>query len=69
MEHNIVGKDGQAANGSSEAGQLAECGNCGGVWKLDELRGFENFLARVEPGGEVPAGDCPECRAFAYLIK
>lgn len=75
MEHNSVGKAGQAAaDGGSEANvsgaaRRAECGNCGGVWKLDELRGYRDFWSRVEPGQEIPAGDCPECGAFAYLVK
>jgi hypothetical protein len=74
MEHNTDGKAGLAvANGGSESngshGKRAECGNCGGFWKLDELRGYRDFWSRVEPGNEIPAGDCPECGAFAYLVK
>jgi len=74
MEHNNVVKVGRAAaNGGSEVGESSEkrakCGDCGGIWKLDELRGYLDFWSRVEPGNEIPAGDCPECGAFAYLVK
>lgn len=69
MEHNNVGKAGRAANGGSESEKRAECGNCGGLWKVEELRGYRDFWSRAQVGGEIPAGDCPECGAFAYLVK
>jgi hypothetical protein len=74
MKHNNVGKVGRAAaNGGSEVSKSfeknAKCGDCGGIWRLYELRGYRDFWSRVEPGNEIPAGDCPECGAFAYLVK
>lgn len=53
---------------------LVACDNCD--WQGDdEDEGFTplhdcvNLVERLEPGSEVPAGDCPECRCFCYLVK
>ena len=48
------------------------CGNC--QWQGDEeavertLVQVHHLGERLDPGDEVPAGECPECGAFAYLI-
>lgn len=48
----------------------AKCDNCGKVFDdLEELDGYKDFWSRVEIGKEIPAGDCPDCGAFAYLVK
>jgi len=50
------------------------CGNCD--WQGDtEDKGFTplhqccDLIERLEYADEVPAGDCPECRCFCYLVK
>ena len=47
-----------------------ECGNCGRYFKEDQLvhvfPDIPDLAQRVEPGGVVPAGECPECGALAY---
>jgi hypothetical protein len=51
-----------------------KCDNC--AWEGDNdspgfipLEECEALVERLEPGCEVPAGDCPECHAFCYLVE
>lgn len=52
---------------------MCRCDNCN--WKgpdsalLFQLHELTNLHERLEPGGEVPAGECPECRCLAYRDK
>jgi hypothetical protein len=48
------------------------CGNC--EWKGTEQEVYSLEFAprlgeRLTAGDEVPAGECPACRAFCYLVK
>lgn len=49
-----------------------ECGNCewtGPESKLGcELGDVPDLYERLDPGGVVPAGECPECGALAYPV-
>jgi len=47
----------------------AKCDNCGKIFDLKKLLPCKDLLQRVEAGCEVPAGDCPECGALAYLVR
>lgn len=49
--------------------ERAQCANCSKRYDVDDLEEYSDFWSRVEVGGEIPAGDCPECGAFAYLIR
>ena len=44
------------------------CDNCDEVFDADDLKDIENMLQRIEPGGMVPSGECPdpECGALCY---
>ena len=42
------------------------CGNCFTDWVFADLNDIANLLERVDVGGEVPAGECPECGALCY---
>jgi hypothetical protein len=58
----------------SDIGSLAHevsCDNCSWSGMRSELRDPpENCLwERLDAGSEVPAGECPECGAFAYLVR
>jgi hypothetical protein len=46
------------------------CDNCGAIWDRDELRDIHDFWERVEPGGIMPSGQCPnpDCRALCYPV-
>ena len=48
------------------------CSDCGKVTTdyrpLGEINVYD-FFSRVDPGGEVPAGECLACGAFCYLVK
>lgn len=65
-------------NVSAPFDQKCSCSNCG--WEgltsqlATQLEDCEDLGNRLEPGGEVPAGECPTCeardwRAFCYLVK
>lgn len=49
----------------------AECNNCdwkGTAENVTPLNECEDLTERLEPGCEVPLGDCPVCRAFCYIM-
>lgn len=52
---------------AKEAG-LARCDDCGRVWTAEELNEPEHLSERLDPGGTVPAGECPDCGALAYPL-
>ena len=45
---------------------LAQCDNCQAVTKIRDLDRIKNIEQRLDPGGVVPDGQCPECGALAY---
>ena len=51
----------------SDPEQTAQCDNCAAVWPVSELDEYQDFWSRVDVGGVVPAGDCPDCGAFCYI--
>lgn len=42
--------------------EQARCDNCGRVWPVDELVEPKRLSERLDPGGVVPEGECPEVR-------
>lgn len=42
------------------------CDNCQKVWTADELKDFCDIMQRLDPGGTVPSGECPDCNCFCY---
>jgi len=46
-----------------------ECADCCWEGRLQDVRdpSEDGLWERLDPGSEVPAGECPECGAFAYL--
>ena len=46
----------------------ARCDNCGKAWTIDDLNPVHDFWSRVEPGGVIPIGNCPDpdCGALCY---
>lgn len=49
---------------------IAACDNCGSVTEADDLVPLDevpDLGERLEPGSVVPAGECRECGALAYL--
>ena len=48
---------------------LHECDNCQEVFKAPKLHGIEDLTMRLEAGGVVPSGGCPECGALCYPIE
>ncbi|HEV8177677.1 MAG TPA: hypothetical protein VGP44_08320 [Gemmatimonadales bacterium] len=47
---------------------LTECDNCRRRCPEGELIEPSHLWERLDPGAEVPAGECPECGALAYLV-
>jgi hypothetical protein len=45
------------------------CDNCERTWDDDELQQICDMWERVEPGGIMPSGQCPECGALCYPVK
>ena len=45
------------------------CDNCGQTFAGKKLKQIKDLLQRVEPGGIVPSGECPECGALCYPEK
>lgn len=45
------------------------CDNCGKQWNHGEMEDISDFFDRTEPGGMVPAGQCPECGALCYPVE
>lgn len=43
-----------------------KCDNCGLVIHKNNAEKIVNLAARLEPGGIVPAGECPYCEALMY---
>ena len=48
---------------------MTKCAGCDAVREISRLDGYHDFWSRVVVGEEMPAGDCPDCGCFAYLIK
>lgn len=46
------------------------CDNCGQEWEENQLAYIRDFFDRVEAGGTVPSGECPdpECGALCYPV-
>ena len=47
-----------------------ECDNCGNVATILDLIPLQDvpcLTSRIEPGAEIPAGECRECGALSYL--
>lgn len=44
------------------------CANCTKRWTMEELKPVEDLHQRVEPGGVMPSGECPDCHALCYPI-
>jgi hypothetical protein len=51
---------------------LTRCDSCGArrvISKIVQLEDMQSLTIRLDLGGEVPAGECPDCGAFCYLVK
>jgi len=45
-----------------------QCDNCEQVFHAAELKSILNLEQRVDPGGVVPSGECPECGVLCYPV-
>ncbi|QPC87114.1 hypothetical protein GA830_10445 [Mesorhizobium sp. NBSH29] len=43
------------------------CADCGRVTHFSDLAAIKDMEQRIDPGEIVPAGECPECGALAYV--
>jgi hypothetical protein len=51
--------------------EVNKCDNCSKEWGelKDGLQNIPDLLNRIEPGGIVPSGVCPDCGALCYPVK
>lgn len=47
--------------------QTVACANCDWTGAQSDTAEIRDFWSRVEPGEEMPAGECPECGALCHL--
>jgi hypothetical protein len=49
------------------------CDNCGRVWRTKDLKhtfpDIPDMTERLEPGNEIPSGECPHCGALTYVDR
>jgi len=49
------------------------CDNCGRVWKTEDLASIfpdiPDMTERLEPGNEIPSGECPHCHCLTYIDR
>ena len=52
---------------------MVRCDNCRTEWRADQrsrvFPDIPGLTERVEPGGTVPAGECPACGALVYPVE
>jgi hypothetical protein len=52
---------------------MLKCDNCERTWQPRELQrvfpDIPDLTERIEPGGTVPAGECPACGALVYSVE
>lgn len=48
---------------------MCECADCGDRHRQSEVLPFRDFWSRIQPGETMPAGDCPKCGAFSFLVE
>lgn len=54
----------------SDTEQQVSCANCEWTGLRSEADSeIKDYFQRVEAGGEVPAGECPECGCLCYIEK
>ena len=51
--------------------KLCRCENCGAESCISDnhISDIVDLLDRIDPGGEVPAGECKKCGALTYLVQ
>lgn len=49
-----------------ECAPAVKCDNCSWSGTADQTGPARDLWKRMDPGGPVPAGECPECGCFAY---
>ncbi|WP_341744656.1 hypothetical protein [Azonexus hydrophilus] len=45
---------------------MHQCDNCSSSYTEDELNEAKDLEMRVDAGGEMPSGECPQCGALCY---
>lgn len=45
------------------------CNNCGAKWDKENVIYVFDLQQRVDPGGIMPIGECPDCGALCYPAK
>lgn len=45
------------------------CGNCSWQGSTNDVEDIRDIWSRIEAGDTFPAGECPDCGCFAYMIE
>ena len=45
-----------------------ECDNCGKEFSWKNLKPIRDLTGRLDAGGIVPTGECPDCGALCYPV-
>lgn len=56
-----------AMNTHIEDGTPCECDNCDWRGTSEQVEDIASIGERLDPGGEVPVGQCPECGSLCYV--
>ena len=49
---------------------LHQCWNCEECFALEQLRNpIPDLFERIDPGGRMPSGECPECGMLCYPVE
>lgn len=58
-----------AGEDACETFDLHRCDNCNKVFAKVELAEAKHLAMRTDPGGVVPSGECPDCKALCYPLE
>jgi hypothetical protein len=57
---------------ASQNSPVCRCDDCSKVWHENQvvpMYRVRDLQERLDPGGEVPVGECPACGALCYIDK
>lgn len=55
--------------GADRQPERHECDNCRNSFVATDLKETRDYSQRVDPGGTVPSGECPDCGALCYPAR
>ncbi len=64
----LPGENSRERTEGEDMADTIHCEECSGTWAAEHLAPVHDYWSRVDPGGVVPIGQCPntECGALCY---